>query len=298
MSELKLGVMGMSPGNGHPYSWSAIFNGYDPKHMASCPFPVIPEYLGEQNFPEVAIPGARVTHIWTQSTEISSHIARASRIDHIVADYTDMIGAVDGILLARDDAENHLEMSAPFLRAGLPIFIDKPVVLTLADLDTLYSRASYDGQIFSCSALRYAKEFILSPQDSQMLGPIHYVHATVPKKWDTYAVHIIEPVLTMLRFPGSPETVKVLKRNNRTIVTASFPNDIIATFSVLNDTACPLSITLYGEGGTKTYEFRDSFNAFKTSLEMFITGMKNRKPIIPVSEIRNVVEVIERGRAE
>lgn len=27
--EISLGIIGMTPGNGHPYSWSAIFNGYD-----------------------------------------------------------------------------------------------------------------------------------------------------------------------------------------------------------------------------------------------------------------------------
>ena len=43
---LTLGVMGMSEGNGHPYSWSAIINGdYDEKAMADCSYPVIPAYL-------------------------------------------------------------------------------------------------------------------------------------------------------------------------------------------------------------------------------------------------------------
>ena len=39
---LKLGVTGLSSGNGHPYSWAAIINGYDKSEMAKCPFPVIP----------------------------------------------------------------------------------------------------------------------------------------------------------------------------------------------------------------------------------------------------------------
>ena len=43
--KLRLGIMGMSEGNGHPYSWSAIFNGYNSLEMEDCGFPVIPEYL-------------------------------------------------------------------------------------------------------------------------------------------------------------------------------------------------------------------------------------------------------------
>ncbi|RKY68211.1 MAG: oxidoreductase, partial [Candidatus Latescibacterota bacterium] len=34
MKELKIAMLGMTEGNGHPYSWSAIINGdYDPEEM-------------------------------------------------------------------------------------------------------------------------------------------------------------------------------------------------------------------------------------------------------------------------
>ena len=46
--ELKIGILGFTEGNGHPYSWSAMFNGYDPEVMEECGFPVIPRYLEKQ----------------------------------------------------------------------------------------------------------------------------------------------------------------------------------------------------------------------------------------------------------
>ena len=63
---LKLGIIGLSEGNGHPYSWSAIFNGYDHNSMKDCGYPVIPEYLKKQNWPNDQIKDARVTSVWTQ----------------------------------------------------------------------------------------------------------------------------------------------------------------------------------------------------------------------------------------
>ena len=39
--QLKLGIIGISEGNGHPYSWAAIFNAYNPEIMKTCPYPVI-----------------------------------------------------------------------------------------------------------------------------------------------------------------------------------------------------------------------------------------------------------------
>ena len=46
---IRLAMLGMVEGNGHPFSWSAIINGrYDAEAMARCGYPVIPQYLGAQ----------------------------------------------------------------------------------------------------------------------------------------------------------------------------------------------------------------------------------------------------------
>ena len=98
-----LGVIGMSDGNGHPYSWSAICNGYSPIEMATCGFPVISEYLSKRAWPEARLPNVEVSHVWTQDPVISRKIARSALIPNIVEMPEKMIGEVDGILLARDD---------------------------------------------------------------------------------------------------------------------------------------------------------------------------------------------------
>ena len=127
MKILKLGIIGLSEGNGHPYSWSAIFNGYDSKYMKDCPYPVIPEYLSKQNFPKDQIKNAQVTHIWTQDPKISEHIEKDSKIPFIVNNYLDLIDKVDAVLLARDDPENHYKMSKPFIENGIDRAVSDPL---------------------------------------------------------------------------------------------------------------------------------------------------------------------------
>ena len=61
--ELKIGILGFTSGNGHPYSWSAMFNNYQPEFMKECGFPLIPTYLGKQPDHTFGIPGARITHV-------------------------------------------------------------------------------------------------------------------------------------------------------------------------------------------------------------------------------------------
>lgn len=296
---LRLGVIGFSAGNGHPYSWSAIINGYSPELMAHCGFPVISQYLAEKNWPEARIPGAEVTHVWTQSIELSQQIADASLISHVVSAPEEMIGQVDAVLLARDDSENHLHFAAPFLRAGMPIYIDKPIATSISALQSLYALQKYEGQIFTCSALRYAREFQMDPLSRENLGPIRYVHASNPKTWEKYAVHTIEPVLMMLGEVGLPMTANIapIAPDGR-VVTMEFPGRVTATFSSLGTLASgPMSIRVHGETAWKEMIFSDTFSAFKAALEDFIGGVKSgtcrSSPIFN----RRVVSLIEMGVA-
>ena len=91
-----------------------------------------------------------------QSKSLSNLIANATKIQNIVEHPDEMIGKIDGLLLARDDAENHLKYVSAFLKAHVPVFIDKPIALSSASLKELWSMQNYDNQIFSCSALSHA----------------------------------------------------------------------------------------------------------------------------------------------
>ena len=84
-ADIRLAMLGMVDGDGHPSSWSAIFNGYDPAEMAKCPYPVIPAYLSKQPPGAFGVGGARVTHIWTDNPEDAARVARASLIPDILA---------------------------------------------------------------------------------------------------------------------------------------------------------------------------------------------------------------------
>src|SRR5882757_8730755 len=104
--ELRLAMLGMIEGNGHPYSWSAIVNGYDPVEMAKCPYAAIPAYLGRQPLASVRIPGARVTHVWTDDPADAPNVAAASLIPHVVSQPEDVLGQVDAVVIATDDGDD------------------------------------------------------------------------------------------------------------------------------------------------------------------------------------------------
>lgn len=293
---IKLGVIGLSEGNGHPYSWSAIFNGYNSSAMENCGYPVIPRYLEQQVWPDSQIDNAEVVAIWTQDIELSQHIATASRIEHVMVDYTDMIGQVDAILLARDDAQNHLRYAEPFLRAGLPIYIDKPIALSLVDFEKLYALEQYPGQIFTCSALRFSQQLILTEADRQQLGQIKQVTAFTPKSWNKYAVHIIEPVLNMLPKGDTPvEIVSPTTTDDSGSLIVRWQSGIQTNFFALGEGLAPLSIRVSGTNDFKDLNFTDSFSAFKAALQAFIDGIEQNKVASKKPFNRQVVKLLESG---
>lgn len=292
---LRLGVIGLSPGNGHPYSWSAIFNGYDSKAMEECGFPVIPRYLEKQKFPEDGITAGKVTHIWTQDPLLSKKVAQASLIPFVVNRYTDLIGQVDAVLLARDDAENHLEYASPFLQAGVPIYIDKPLALTVAHAKTLLSLQQYPGQLFSCSALRYAAELQMTPTDQDKLGDIRYIHANVPKDWNKYAIHIIDPVLNILGDQGIFSTPQITRSKHITSLHSLHDSGAHIHLSSVGDTPVPIFFDIAGSKGHLRLQFENTFMAFKNSLTDFVAGVLDGQIKTSADQLLRAIYLLEAG---
>ncbi|WP_341913852.1 Gfo/Idh/MocA family oxidoreductase [Ferrovibrio terrae] len=294
---LRLGVIGLSAGNGHPYSWSAICNGYDPVAMARCPFPAIPAYLAERAWPQDRLQGAVVTHVWTQDATLSAEIAAATHIATVVHDWRDMLGTVDGILLARDDAENHAGFALPILEAGLPVYIDKPLALNLGAADHLLGAERWPGQIFAGSALSHAEELQLTGTQRAALGAIRHVEAATPKYWPTYAVHLIEPALAILEQDAFPSATTVLHSEDRTMATASFPDGTSLGLACLGSLPSPIAFRIFGSAGMIELRFRDSFTAFRTALQRFVDGVRLRRRMFDANRIRISAALIEAGMA-
>ena len=296
MHELKFGIIGLSPGNGHPYSWAAICNGYNPVIMQDCPFKGIPKYLAQHKFPEETISDVRVSHVWTQDEKASRHIAAASLIENVVSDFREMIGEVDAVLLARDDADNHYSIARPLIEAGLRIYIDKPLAFEKKEAEKIYDLQVYDSQIFTCSALAYAAELQLTPEDREGIGPIRVVEAEVVKDWDKYAVHIIEPVLNIIGRDRIIRKVKVESNGDGRCVAIVWDGGLVTLFKSLGSQPGEILINIVGDRGSKKLVFNDAFTAFKSALQDFVDVVRKSKTAPKRDHVLQIVEILEAGR--
>ena len=271
MKPLQLAMLGMVEGNGHPYSWSAIINGrYDRDLMRECGFPVIPQYLGEQPPDNLGIQNARVTHVWCEDLQRAQHIARTCHIEHVVQRPADVIGRVDAVIIPTDLGDEHLQRSRPFIDAGLPVFIDKPLTTNVDHLRQFAQWRTLGKAILSTSAMRYAREYTdLRPRLAE-IGTLRLITVTTPKSWERYGIHALDAVYGVLPQGGWVSAIDTgtdrhaivhLRRRDEVDVIIAAIDDLYGCFGCVN---------VYGTKGTLSARFADTFSAFKAQLQAFV----------------------------
>lgn len=288
---IRLAMLGMVDGNGHPYSWSAIFNGYDAEAMSACPYPGIPAYLDKEPKSTLRIPGAQVTHIWADNPEDARHVAKASLIPNVVEQPEDVIGRVDAVIVATDKGHEHVARCRAFVEAGLPVFIDKPMVDNEPDL-RIFGRWVAEGRpIMSSSCMRYAKEFLPFHLSTRNLGDIRFASMTMPKSLERYGIHAFEglypifgPGFVSSRHLGPGEQNLVLLRHScgASVLVASI-SEIVGSFGVL---------TLAGTLGHAEAFFSDTFYAFKAQLAAFINYLRTGCRPFPYEETAELMQIV------
>ena len=55
-------------------------------------------------------------------------------MEHVVDAPEDVIGKVDAVIIATDRGDEHVWRAKPFVEAGLPVFVDKPLADNQDDL--------------------------------------------------------------------------------------------------------------------------------------------------------------------
>lgn len=294
---IKLGMIGMSEGNGHPYSWSSIINGYSPEPLAECGFPSIYDYMMANQHPTTFLRGGKVTSVLSQHKNISEKISACANIPFIVDDTLKLVEQVDAVLLARDDAENHIFYAKDALNKGLPIFIDKPIALTVDTLENIYRLAQDKKMIFSCSALRFSDEILLSIDEHKKIGKIIEINCKTPKCWDKYAVHLIDPLIHIMEEIEYLKVSVLTSDRSQRKMKVWWENGISSTIEASEQFNGPIQFTYVGASGQITKKFTNSYDPFRKSLLTFINNINNNIYFDEYEKLKRIVKLIQIGRS-
>lgn len=292
--QINLAMLGMVDGNGHPYSWSAICNGYDEKEMAKCPFPVIPQYLSEQPKETLSIPDVKVTHVWCDNPEDTLRVAKASLIPNRVDRAEDVIGKVDAVLIATDKGWEHVERARPFIEAGIPVFIDKPMCDSENDLKTFVKWHNEGKPFMSSSSMRFNPGLAKLRESTEELGNLKYITITTPKTWERYGIHALEGIYPIIG-PGfiSIRNTGDKKRNILHIKHSKGVDIVIA--AIYDMTGSFGKVLIAGDKSFSFAEAGGSYYSFRSQLEAFIGYLRTGVMPFEFSETVECMKIIVGG---
>lgn len=290
---IRIGMVGTSPANGHPYSFSSILNGYDPGGLSRAGWEVIYDYVRERDISEVGFEGATVTHVWTQDLEETIRLQAACNIPHAVESVQDFVSAgVDAVIIARDDAESHAEMALPLLDAGLAVFVDKPLTLDPEEL-ARFQPYLESGRLMTGSGLRFARELDGPRANLERYGTLRLVRGAVINSWEKYGIHLLEAVSEIV--PGRFETVTPLAAPHESVA-LTMSCGTLFQLDALGPGPKTFQLDFFGSDHRSTHEIEDNFSAFRRLLWRFLKMIRSGEPPIDPAETMHILRVVWAGR--
>ena len=292
---IRLGIIGMTEGNGHPYSWSAMFNKFDRERMPKeCPFPVIPVYLAREDYGTMGIPGAKVEYVCCNRRADAEHVAALSLIPNVVDRPEEMIGKVDAVIIATGVGSEHVERAKPFIEAKVPLFIDKPLCTDRESL-AYFTKLFEEGYpLLSSSSMRYCKE--LAPYHhgaTRELGELRLIQYGMPKKWETYGIHSLEAIYPIAG-PGFV-SIRNTGSEKRNILHLKHRRGFDILLTGIYDHAGPIPLVLSGTSQSVILSTHDSYTSFRNQLVAFIRFLRTGERPFPWSETVELMKLVIGG---
>ena len=195
----------------------------------------------------------------------------------IVGSIEELLKRVDVVLLETNDGRPHLEQAMKVLKAGKPMFIDKPVAASLKDVLAIYDAAKkYNVPIFCSSSLRYMQtvQEVVSGKVGAVLGADTYSPATIEKThpdffW--YGIHGVE-ILFSVMGTGCKQVSRV-HTNDTDIVVGIWNDGRVGTFRGTRTGTHDYGGTVYGQKGDMSLgPFKGYDDLLVKIIEFFKTG--------------------------
>jgi len=100
------------------------------------------------------LPGVSLAYVVDTNSPRAREIAAAHQTEHAF-DYRDVLGRVDAVTLAVP-TELHRAIAMPFLEAGVPVLVEKPMARDVGEADAMMAAAAASG---ACLAVGHTERF-------------------------------------------------------------------------------------------------------------------------------------------
>lgn len=260
----RIGIIGLD--TSHSVAFTKVLNGPNPSE----------KYNG---FSIVAAYPQGSADIESSMKRIPGYTEEVKKLGvEIVNSIQALLKKVDCILLETNDGRPHLDQALQVIKAGKPLFIDKPVAGTLQDTIAIYKAAEQNHvPIFSSSSLRYME----TAQDAahgkvgKILGADTYSPATLEKThpdlfW--YGIHGVEILYTVMG-SGCKQITRT-NTDNTDVVVGIWYDGRVGTFRGTRAGTHDYGGTAYGEKGNLVLgPFKGYDNLLDKIIDFFKSGI-------------------------
>lgn len=226
---------------------------------------------GQYNFPDV-----RITTIYGHDKNETEKTALEGNIKEIVSSPDELIGKVDGVMVLFRDGNLHVPYALPFIKKGIPVWIDKPLTVTLEDTQILLKEAAKSNSLVTGgSTCKYSNDvlelgkFVRSGSVGNVLSGYINFPGDINSPYNGiffYGPHMIEILFTI--FGYNVVSLTAMKNNSDILCIVNYD-----TYHVVLDfakNACQNMCIIHGDKKSHVGEIRiDSFT-YKAGLEKFI----------------------------
>jgi len=285
---IKIGLVG-GVKEYHGISFAEIFNGYQREEAVKMGWDALYDVkLGKD---------ARITHVWDENRKNVEEVARICHIENIVNKKEDMIGKVDGVIITDDCTMQHQKRAIPFIEAGIPAFIDKPLSPDIEEAERIVALAKkHNTPIMSCSALRYAKETEDLREGRDSIGEI-LTGFSICREWQGslvfYGIHALELLYSVIG--GGIESVKNAGRKGEDILILKYRDGRQFIVSSYEGISPLFQVSLYGTEGNRVITAKDAGYFYAEMLRKFVEMVETGKEPFPPEETLEIISALVRG---
>ncbi len=172
----------------------------------------------------------------------------------IVDTIPQLLAKVDVVLLESVDGRIHLQEAIPVIKAGKPLFIDKPAAGSLADVITIYGLAAkHNVPCFSSSSLRFApgiQELLKNEKLGTLAGAVTWGACSYQEGTPDmffYGIHGIEPLYALMG--TGCEMVSRIQTEDTDLVSGVWKNGRVGTYRGIRRNNADFGAIVFGSKG-------------------------------------------------
>lgn len=274
----RIGIIGSD--NSHAEIFSKLVNIPDPD-------------TGEFMFPD-----CRVTGIFGLDKERTEQVARDGRIEYIAGTPEELLGKADAVMVVFRHGNLHTGYALPFIKAGIPVWIDKPFTIRNDDAKLLISTAiEHNTLLTGGSTCKYTPDILMvknAVEKGSRIGGIKTAAMNFPATLENeyggiyfYGAHLAE--MAMMAF--GYDAVSVVASENNSVVTAVVKYDRYQITLNFIPGSNEYYTILYGENGTIFREIEIN-GCYLKGFEQFVLMLRSRKLSMPLENLYKPVALL------